>query len=406
MTTRRSRGDGGLYWSEGRQRWIAEVTVGYDGRGKRITRKASGKTKTEAKDKLKEMQRDYDDGMVALSGGYTVAEAVNYWLAFGLSGRDPHTVGMYRTYAETHILPTLGKRRLRELTVEDVEKLLAAKASCLSTRSLRIIHSILSRAVRHAQIRDKVRRNVVLLCDVPAGRGGRRSKSMTLDQAQSVLTAADKASPRMRSYIALSLLTGMRTEEVRGLPWSHVVAHDTERQAWEPVTEAGWEHTEYAVYVWRSVRATGDTKTRKSRRTLALPQRCVDALKALWLAQRSAGVNTTLVVSTRNGTPMSAQNVRREFRKVVKAAGLNPKDWAPRELRHSFVSLLSDSGVPLENIARLVGHQTTTVTETVYRHQLRPVIEDGAAAIDRIFAAADEDQADDDDGSAGKPVPA
>lgn len=389
MTERRERGDGGLYWSEGRRRWIAEITIGYNGHGKRITRKASAKTKTEAKDKLKEMRRDHDDGMSTLSGGYTLGEAVNYWLTYGLSGRDPHTVSMYRTYAETHILPVLGKRRLRELTVEDVEKLLAEKSSCLSTRSLRIIHSILSRSVKRAQVRDKVRRNVVLLCDIPAGREGRPSKSMTLDQAQSVLAAADKASPRMRAYIVLSLLTGMRTEEVRGLIWSYVVAYDADRQAWLPISEAGWTHAEYAVYVWRSVRATGDTKTRKSRRTLALPHRCVDALKALWETMQETHTANALVFATKNGTPMTAHNVRRDFRKVVEAAGLDPKAWIPRELRHSFVSLLSDSGVPLEAIARLVGHRTTTVTETVYRHQIRPVIEDAASTIDRIFPADD-----------------
>ncbi|WP_440070044.1 hypothetical protein [Streptosporangium sp. OZ121] len=46
----------------------------------------------------------------------------------------------------------------------------------------------------------------------------------------------------------------------------------------------------------------------------------------------------------------------------MKDAGLPAKDWTPREMRHSFVSLLSDSGVPLEDIARLVGHRGTAVT--------------------------------------------
>jgi integrase len=395
MTTRRSRGDGGLYWSESRQRWIAEVTTGYDGRGKRITRKASGKTKTEARDKLKEMIRDLDDGMTTLSGSYTLGEAVSYWLAHGLSGRAPRTVDMYRDYTETHILPTLGKRKIRELTVEDVDKLLAQKAPVLSTRSLKILHSILCRAVRNAQRRDKVRRNVVLLCEPPAGRAGRPSKSMTFDQAMAMLSATDRSTPRMRAYIVLSLLTGMRTEEVRALPWSHIVAYDADRQAWLSVEQFGWKETEYAVYVWRSVRSTGDTKTRKSRRTLALPQRCVDALRTLWDAQGKHGEDA-LVFATRNGTPMTAHNVRRDFRKVVAAAGLDSKKWIPRELRHSFVSLLSDSGVPVENIARLVGHQNTTVTETVYRHQLRPVIADAASAVDRIFPADDQDHRDGD----------
>jgi hypothetical protein len=113
MTKRRSRGDGGLFWDEKRQRWIASVTVGYDGRGKRVFRRASGRTKTEAKDKLKEIQRAYDDGMVTAATGYTVGDALTYWLAYGLNGRDPHTVEMYRTYAETHIIPAIGKRKLR-----------------------------------------------------------------------------------------------------------------------------------------------------------------------------------------------------------------------------------------------------------------------------------------------------
>ncbi len=59
-------------------------------------------------------------------------------------------------------------------------------------------------------------------------------------------------------------------------------------------------------------------------------------------------------------------------------------EWTPRELRHSFVSLLSDSGVPLEEISRLIGHKTTVVTEIV-RKQLRPVMQAGAVAMDGLF---------------------
>ncbi|MFF0434788.1 hypothetical protein ACFYU9_21450 [Streptomyces sp. NPDC004327] len=59
--------------------------------------------------------------------------------------------------------------------------------------------------------------------------------------------------------------------------------------------------------------------------------------------------------------------------------GIKADDWTPRELRHSFVSLLSDGGVPLEVISRLVGHSGTAVTEEVYRKQIRPVIQTGAS---------------------------
>jgi integrase len=67
--------------------------------------------------------------------------------------------------------------------------------------------------------------------------------------------------------------------------------------------------------------------------------------------------------------------------------GVDPSMWTPREPRHSFVSLLSDAGVPLEEISQLVGLSGTTVTELVYRHQPKPVIQTGATVMDRLFGA-------------------
>lgn len=85
------------------------------------------------------------------------------------------------------------------------------------------------------------------------------------------------------------------------------------------------------------------------------------------------------------GHNLTSAVARRSFRKVTEAAGLNPADWTPRELRHSFVSLLSDADVPIEQISRLVGHSGTTTTETIYRKQIRPVITEGAQVMDRLF---------------------
>ena len=151
-----------------------------------------------------------------------------------------------------------------------------------------------------------------------------------------------------------------------------------------------------SMAVWRSVRATGDTKTRLSRRTLALPARCAKALVAhreaqdrLRLLAGKKWIEMGLVFTTRMGTPLDAADVRRDFRSAIRLApGIDPDAWTPRELRHSFVSLLSDSGVPIEEISRLFGHKSTLVTELVYRKQLRPVIQSGATVMDRLFASS------------------
>jgi integrase len=85
----------------------------------------------------------------------------------------------------------------------------------------------------------------------------------------------------------------------------------------------------------------GDTKTRKSRRSLALPARCVQVLNEQYKTQGYPDQGA-LVFASRAGTQLDRHNVLRAFRPIIKAAGVNPADWTPRELRHSFVSLLSD----------------------------------------------------------------
>ena len=110
-----------------------------------------------------------------------------------------------------------------------------------------------------------------------------------------------------------------------------------------------------SIAVWRSVRLHGDTETEKSRRTLALPQNAVTALrehrKRQVEARLAAGElwqDTGLVFTTSVGTPLDASHVRRDFRALCKKAGIVGV-WAPRELGHTFVSVMSESGVAVED---------------------------------------------------------
>lgn len=388
MTERRAKGDGGLHWDERRQRWIATVTLGYDGRGKRVVKKGSGRTKTEAKRKLREVIRDRADGLALGDDGYTVKQAVEDWLTHGLNDRDRATLAANGSLCANHVVPLLGARRLRDLSAHEVDEWLLGLSSSLSTRTLRGVRACLNRAVRRAMARDKVKRNVVELCSVPAGREGRPSKSLSTTQAAAVLTKT--AGDRMHNYIVVSLLTGARTEELRALKWDHVHLAGLP-DAVPPVPPF--------VEVWRSVRAGGDTKTRRSRRTLALPARCVEALRRQRAEQAeerlAAGVrwvDVGLVFPTRVGSEMDKDNARRGFRSALaRVPGLDAEQWSPRELRHSFVSLLSDSGMALEEISRLVGHSGTSVTELVYRHQIRPVLQTGAVAMDALFGGSEDE---------------
>jgi integrase len=275
------------------------------------------------------------------------------------------------------LVPALGKRKLRDLTATEVDRWLHDRAKVLSTSSLHGVLACLNRSIHRAMARGLVHQNVAALCQVPTGQRGRPSKSLTRDQARAVLDAAD--GHPLHAYVVLSILIGARTEELR-------------RLGWERVHLAGRPGEPPSVELWHSVRVGGDTKTKKSRRTPALPARCVLALRGHLGRQQAerveAGMTWTedgLVFATRLGTALDAANVRRSFRQILTETDLDPAGWTPRDLRHSFVSLLSAGGLSVEQIADLCGHSGTTVTETVYRHELRPVLLAGAIAMDRIL---------------------
>jgi integrase len=368
--------------------WVGAISLGFDGQGRRQRIKRKAKTKTELKEKLITVVAEREAGLKT-SRNYTVRDAVQDWLDKGLRGRNPETIRTNRILIGHHLLPLIGGIKLTELTADDVDNWLEGRSGKLATNTLQRLHANLKRAIRQAQARDRVLRNVAELVSTPKGTGGRPSKAMTFEQAMTMLEQARQS--RWHAYLVVSLLTGIRTEEARALQWSHVVAWVQDEDEWQPVTDAGFDHEKLAIYVWRSVRATGDTKTRKSRRTLELPDRAARALKEHRTRQvqerLAAGPlwdEHGLVFTSQTGQPLDDANVRRAFRSMTNRAGLGT-NWTPREQRHSFVSIMSDNGVPIETIADLVGHASTAVTETVYRHQLKPVITRGAETMNTIF---------------------
>jgi integrase len=413
MTTRRRRGEDGISFEHRgdcrdpeRHRhcpglWRGEMTVGYAEDGKRRKRKVSGQTKAAVVDKLKELHKTLDKGIVPKTGyaHYTVRRAAEDWLAHGLDGRSAKTIKKNQNVLEP-ILKVAGTRKLRELSAADVRQALATMAAGYSSAAVTMGHLALKRAIRHAEANDLVSRNVAALVDTPKGQEGRPSKSLTLDQAVAVIAAArilpmielhpglkDVRRPAelMHAYIVLSLLCGVRTEEARALRWQHV---DLDGDL------AASPRVPPHVAVWRSVRVHGETKTERSRRTLGLPQMAVESLRGLMDSQADERLlagdrwqDTGLVFTTQLGNALDPGNVRKMFKRVCTAADIGDS-WTPRELRTSFVSLMSHYGVSIEEIARLAGHASTRTTEVVYRRELRPVITTGAEIMDEVFGGA------------------
>jgi integrase len=373
---RRARGEGSVYFNEKRNRYIAEKVVGYDGKGDEIRKTGSGKTEALALKAVNERVRQYEAGIVKGADRYTVSQAVEDWLTYSRTEVGEKTVRGNRDCFEHHIQPYLGGRRIKDLRPVEVEKWLHDLAPDLGRSALKQVLSVLRRSIDRAVALGLAERNVTTLVQPPKGRTGRKSRSFTLDQVRAILNSPSARGHWMYPYVVVSLTVGLRTEEARALRWDHVHL--------SPVPH---------VWVWRSVREGGDTKTEKSRRTLALPSLAVRALNRQWAWQDDrrrvkgeAWPSPELVFTTGAGTAMRPENVRRDFRILLRdVPGITPEQWTPRDMRHTFVSLLSQGDVPIEEVSRLVGHSDIGTTENVYRHELRPVLQNGARAMDDVL---------------------
>ena len=352
-------------------RWRGVIAMGYDETGKRRPpRKVSGSTRKQVSDKLDALRAELTKGIRTVAG-YTVEQCISDYLEQALPGRAAKTVSTYRE-ALSPLGPLIGGKRLADLNSDHVRAALVAVGRTRSTRFVQISHQQLVRAIRHAESRDRVGRNVAALVKATPGSGpGRPSKSFTVAQARALITAARET--RWYAYILLCMMTGIRTEEARALTWDNV---DLE----EP-----------SVAVYHSVRSHGDVKTPKSRRKLVIPQAAADALERQREQQEKDRIEagprwkeTGLVFTSKVGTALDASHVRRSFKDVTEAAGLG-RDWTPRELRHTFVSVLSASGMPIEQVALLAGHSVTSTTETVYRRQITEAAMPGAEILGEVL---------------------
>jgi integrase len=386
MTGRGRRGGGTVFYDKDRKCYVGQVSY-IDDAGKRQRPKVFGQTAEEAQDKLDALRAELKTTGSVAPKDLTVRHIMEDLLAHPPSSwKSPLTIRGNRDRA-AHIIAGLGKAKLARLTVTQVERCLDdLAAEGMSSDTINRCRALLRLAIRRAERDGKIGRNVAALADPPSGTR-RKSRAMTLAQVNTLLAA--KLNTFWRGYITVGLTCGLRPGELLGLRWEDV---DIDRGV---------------IRVRKCLKAlpdpkTGkrrlvleDLKTEQSRRTMQMPRLAAAALRELrkdqarWKLKVGAAYDVRdmgLVFTDRAGAPRWPQDVTRYFKVICKRAGIG--NWIPRELRHTFVSVLSDSGVDIEHIADAVGHVNSTITKTVYRHQIADKVTVAATAMDAIFGEA------------------
>jgi integrase len=378
--TKRPNGDGSVFFDGSRNRWVAMLSLPDGTRRKRTAIK-----KSDAHTLLRKMHVDVDvDGGICDQKS-RFGDLSSLWCVKVLEARQmaPATRAAKR-WALGRLDSELLRTRLVDLTPDRIEEALASMAADgLGRESLIKIRSVARQICKFGEGRDLMRKNPVpmveLPADLPASKEGR---SLTEAQAMVLLEVASKH--RLRALWLVMLTLGLRPGEAAALQWASVDLKE------------GNLHVRHNLRkVDRSFEITEELKTKKSKRSLSMPPVLIDVVhkhERIQVTERSKAGEAwdrgwpDLVFTSVSGTPLDPSNLRRTFKRLTVSAGLG--EWSPNELRHSCVSILSESGVPLERIADLVGHDGTRMTAKTYRHVVTPSIDAAAGPMEELFGSS------------------
>jgi integrase len=348
----------------------------------------------------------------------------------------PRTLDDYRSKTRLWIVPLLGQHRLDRLLPEHLDLAYSEMFDQgLSSSTVLKVHRILSRALKVVMMREKVARNVANLVEPPEA-DDPEIEAFTREEARRIIDAANGRRNAARWSVALAL--GLRQGEALGLRWSYVDLKTGVIRAWFQVQRAAWRHgcddPNACGALWhrapcprncrqhrhgsdcpedcrrrehRCPKNTCDPKTcveharhcpsrrgggvvfreRKGKKkvTLQCPPELVPLLAAHRevqdLERMAAGDkwnNHDLVFATPTGNPIDRSNDWREWKAVLRAAGV--RNGRLHDARHTAGTLLIEQGVHIRVVQEILGHARVTTTEK-YTHVASPQAQDASQRI-------------------------
>lgn len=268
-------------------------------------------------------------------------------------GRAESTLDLYRSVAANHVVPSVGRFRVTELSRLDIETWqMQVGGKSLTKQARQVLRGALQRAVP-----EFISTNPVDLVPGP-GEAKARDRWLTEHEVDRLATEAGEYEPLIR-FLAES---GLRISEAIALNHEDVDLDARQLRVW---------------YQWKGGERS-EMKTNESRRTIGLTAVAVEALVEV---VDPAKVREPLFTSP-TGKRLNKRNFnRRQFKAAVEAAGLH--DFHVHDLRRTCGSWLAQVGVPLNQIKEHLGHSSVRVTEKAYAH----LVPGSLSAVDALSAA-------------------
>lgn len=350
----RANGEGSIY-QLGDGRWRAVITTGWTLDGKRRRRTRTAKLRSDAAAFLREMQNEADSGIVEPST-VTVGKFLERWLQdFVKPNLAPNTFVSYSRTCNNHIIPRLGKTKLKKLVPMHIQRFTAAMlddgvGSCTRRYAYRTLNNALNYAKKNGMLSTNP-------CDIADAPRHKRDDiyPFTLEEMNTILRDVEESCYEV--LFALAFTTGMRPSEIYGLHWKDVDFDSGTLFVHQQLCRAARHKAEFRP-----------PKTESSIRTLHMPERLIGTLHDRRKIQMQEGIGKCpLVISSHKGTPIhNAVVYRNHWIPVLKRLKIEHRGL--HHMRHTYATLQLRAGVPVHIVSAVLGHSKPSQTWDTYSH--------------------------------------
>ncbi len=354
-----------------------------------------GKSRKEAAAKKVAWEDEFKKGVLPTKTKMTLNQWLDTWLdTYKKDSVRQNTYEGYQRVVTGHLKPSIGSIILKDLRPEQVQKMINQKlavgnintAGPLGPRQVEYIYTVLHMALEQAVKNQLVARNV---CDVVSKPKKVKNEFMpwTTEQTNHFLNSVTTS--RLFPLYMVAWGTGLRRSEILGLKWEDV---DLKK---------GTLSVRRTLVRVKGGYKFGEPKTKKSRRTIPLPEQLTQELviwkskqareKKKWNAlykdvesdQRPEYNAINLVFCNEIGEPINPEYISRTFKRDLERAKL--PDIRFHDLRHGHATMLLELGEDIKVISDRLGHSTITLTADTYSHVREKMQREASNKLDQVL---------------------
>lgn len=345
-------------------RWEGRYIKFYDAFGKSKYGYVYGKTYSEAKIKLQEMQSQLNKGILPESKKSVLySEIIVSWLQSVRLNVKESTYMRYYQLIYSHIEPELGKYPINKISSQLIEKFVEEKLrkgrldgnGGLSPKTVTDIITIIKSSMDYAAYNG-----FHIICNLNKLTVKRKEKEMrvlSLKEQKQLTDTLLNETDCIKLGVLLSLYTGIRVGELCALKWENLDIGNKTLKVRETMQRI--QSSEESETTKTKIMIT-EPKSKCSLRDIPLPDFLIEIIKDF------QGHPKAYVLTGEKYKIIEPRTMQNHFQKYIKESGIEKANY--HSLRHTFATRCVEVGFEIKSLSEILGHANVNITLNRYVH--------------------------------------